>query len=81
MIETAKRFSMDWFRLDGKVAMITGANQGLGMGYAIALAKAGADIFIPFDSAFIRHQFSGNNIKKSRLSFSIGTDKTDVFPF
>jgi len=47
MIEQAKRFSMDWFRLDGKVAMITGANQGLGMGYAIALAKAGADIFIP----------------------------------
>ena len=41
------RFSMDWFRLDGKVAMITGANQGLGMGYAVALAKAGADIFIP----------------------------------
>ena len=27
--------------------MITGANQGLGMAYAIAYAKAGADIFIP----------------------------------
>ena len=38
---------MDWFRLDGKVAMITGANQGLGLGYAVAFAKAGADIFIP----------------------------------
>lgn len=40
-------FSMDMFSCQGKVAMITGANQGLGMTYAIALAKAGADIFIP----------------------------------
>lgn len=38
---------MDWFRLDGKVAMVTGANQGLGMAYAVAFAKAGADLFIP----------------------------------
>jgi len=40
-------FSMDIFSLKGKVAMVTGANQGLGMAYAVALAKAGADIFIP----------------------------------
>ncbi|NLM52396.1 MAG: glucose 1-dehydrogenase [Firmicutes bacterium] len=40
-------FTMEIFSLKGKVAIITGANQGLGMGYAYALAKAGADIFIP----------------------------------
>lgn len=40
-------FDLNLFRLDGKVAVITGANQGLGMAYAIALAKAGADIFVP----------------------------------
>ena len=40
-------FSMDLFSCKDKVIMITGANQGLGMIYAIALAKAGADIFIP----------------------------------
>ena len=40
-------FSLDDFKLDGKVAMITGANQGLGIVYATALSKAGADIFIP----------------------------------
>ncbi len=33
------------FSLDGKVAMITGCEQGLGMGMAIGLAQAGADIF------------------------------------
>ncbi|KZL89362.1 SDR family oxidoreductase [Clostridium magnum] len=40
-------FSMNAFSLKGKVAMVTGANQGLGMAYAVAFAKAGADIFIP----------------------------------
>lgn len=40
-------FTMDIFSLKGKVAIITGANQGLGMGYAYALAAAGADLFIP----------------------------------
>jgi Dehydrogenases with different specificities (related to short-chain alcohol dehydrogenases) len=43
-------FSMDWFSLKGKVAIVTGANKGLGMGYALAFAKAGADLFIPCHS-------------------------------
>jgi 2-deoxy-D-gluconate 3-dehydrogenase len=32
------------FSLAGKVAVVTGANTGLGQGIAIALAQAGADI-------------------------------------
>lgn len=40
-------FSLDYFSLKDKVAIITGANQGLGLGYAQAFAKAGADLFIP----------------------------------
>lgn len=39
-------FSMDFFRLDGKVALVTGGNTGLGQGYAVGLARAGADLFI-----------------------------------
>lgn len=35
---------LDKFRLDNKVAIITGSNQGIGKAYAIALAEAGADI-------------------------------------
>jgi 2-deoxy-D-gluconate 3-dehydrogenase len=41
------KFSMDFFRLDGKVAVITGGNTNLGLGYTVALARAGADIFLP----------------------------------
>jgi 2-deoxy-D-gluconate 3-dehydrogenase len=35
---------LDSFRLDGKAAIVTGSERGLGQGYAIALAQAGADI-------------------------------------
>ncbi len=35
---------LDQFRLDGHVALVTGAGQGLGQAMACALAEAGADI-------------------------------------
>jgi 2-dehydro-3-deoxy-D-gluconate 5-dehydrogenase len=36
--------SLDRFRIDGKVALVTGASRGLGAAMAIALASAGADV-------------------------------------
>ncbi|MGL5353644.1 MAG: 2-dehydro-3-deoxy-D-gluconate 5-dehydrogenase KduD [Clostridium sp.] len=47
MESNLNNFSMDFFSLNGKVAMVTGGNTGLGQGYAVALAKAGADLVIP----------------------------------
>jgi NAD(P)-dependent dehydrogenase (short-subunit alcohol dehydrogenase family) len=34
------------FDLTGKVALVTGANAGLGLGFARGLARAGADVVI-----------------------------------
>ncbi len=38
--------AVDPFRLDGRVALVTGASRGLGAGMAIALAAAGADLIL-----------------------------------
>ena len=37
---------LDTFRLDGKVAVVTGASSGLGVAFAQALAQAGADVVL-----------------------------------
>src|ERR1035438_1231208 len=35
---------LDSFKLDGKVAIVTGAARGLGQGLSLAMAEAGADV-------------------------------------
>ena len=37
---------LDRFRLDSKVAVVTGASSGLGVAFAKALAEAGADVVL-----------------------------------
>ncbi|CAH1059808.1 SDR family oxidoreductase [Paenibacillus pseudetheri] len=40
-------FTMDYFSLKGKNAIVTGGNTGLGQAFSLALAKGGANVFIP----------------------------------
>ena len=37
---------LDRFKLDGKVAVVTGASSGLGVAFSKALAEAGADLVL-----------------------------------
>src|SRR4051794_20311499 len=37
---------LDMFRLDGRVAVVTGASSGLGVAFAQGLAEAGADVVL-----------------------------------
>ncbi|MDD1783624.1 2-dehydro-3-deoxy-D-gluconate 5-dehydrogenase KduD [Enterovibrio sp. ZSDZ35] len=49
---------MNQFRLDGKVALVTGASKGLGQAMAVALANAGADVIGVARSSTIQTQAS-----------------------
>lgn len=40
-------FNMNYFSLKGKNAIVTGGNTGLGQAFSLALAKAGANLFMP----------------------------------
>ena len=52
-MDQLEQFSMNFFSLEGKVAVVTGGNTGLGQAYVVALAKAGADLFVvTYDTAW-----------------------------
>ena len=44
---TINEFEMGYFGLGGKNAIVTGGNSGLGQAFTLALAKGGANVFVP----------------------------------
>lgn len=42
-----RQFSLDMFSISGRNAIVTGGNSGLGLAFSVALAKAGANVFVP----------------------------------
>ena len=57
----AQKSVLDSFRLDGKVALVTGGARGLGRTMATALAQAGADVAITgADAGVVRRGGSGD---------------------
>ncbi len=64
-------------QLINKSAIVTGGNQGIGKGIAIALAKAGADVIIQYRSAKDKALLTVDEIKTlGRRSIAIQSDFT-----
>ena len=68
---------LDRFSLAGKVALVTGASSGLGAGFAVALAQAGADVVLAARRA-ARLDAVGREVEKTgRAALAVETDVTD----
>ena len=67
---------LDQFKLDGKVAIVTGAGRGIGQAYAIGLAEAGADVaivdVIPMDETIAAIQKLGRRAIGIKADLSKG---------
>ncbi|MBN1302064.1 MAG: SDR family oxidoreductase [Melioribacteraceae bacterium] len=74
---------LDKFKLNDKVALVTGGNQGIGQYYALALAQAGADIITvsyqsDFDESEKLIKETGRNFYSYVCDFS---DRHDLYNF
>jgi NAD(P)-dependent dehydrogenase (short-subunit alcohol dehydrogenase family) len=65
---------LDMFRLDGKVAIVTGASSGLGVAFAQALAEAGADVALGARRVEKLEQTKGLVEAAGRRAITVPTD-------
>jgi 2-deoxy-D-gluconate 3-dehydrogenase len=76
---------LDRFKLDGKTALVTGCRRGIGKGFAVALAEAGADIVgvsasMPESGSEVENEVraTGRNFRGYACDFR---DRTAVYEF
>ncbi len=65
---------LDLFRLDGRVAVITGASSGLGVEFARALAEAGADVSLGARRVERLEDTCEQVRARGRKALAVGTD-------
>jgi len=68
----------DRFRLDGKVAVVTGAGRGIGAGTAIGLAEAGADVLISARTEAQLTEVAGRITALGRRAVVVSADLSDL---
>ncbi|MEA5257917.1 SDR family oxidoreductase [Arcicella aquatica] len=77
--------TLDLFRLDGKIALVTGCKKGIGKAMALALAEAGADIIgvsasLELEGSQVEKEVTaiGRKFKAYQCDFS---DRTALYTF
>ncbi|HSJ79265.1 MAG TPA: SDR family oxidoreductase [Erythrobacter sp.] len=68
---------LDRFRLDGEVAVVTGAGKGIGRAIAIALAEAGADVALAARTQADLETVAREIEAMGRRALPLATDATD----
>ncbi|MEC3955532.1 SDR family oxidoreductase [Nocardia sp. CDC153] len=69
---------LDTFRLDGRVAVVTGAGRGIGAATALALAEAGADVVISARTAAQLDEVAGKIRALGRTAVTVPADLSDL---
>lgn len=68
---------LDRFRLDGKVAIVTGGGQGIGRATAVALAEAGADVVVAARTESDIDEVAAGIASIGRRALAVPTDVMD----
>ena len=69
---------LDLFRLDGKVAILTGAGRGIGAASAIALAECGANVVIASRTQADLDEVAAKVAKTGQRAVTVAGDLADL---